>query len=50
MVPERWSDCDRHNFFVILGKFLPFYPTNNLQDQDFEKMFSFFQNIDFADC
>ena len=27
MVPEIWSVCDRHNFFVILGKFLPFYLT-----------------------
>ena len=25
-------------FFVILGHFLPFYPTDNLKDQNFEKM------------
>ena len=24
--------------FVIFGNFLPFYPTNNLQNQNFEKM------------
>ena len=26
------------DFFVILGHFLPFYPTNNPKNQDFEKM------------
>ena len=36
MVPEIWSMKDR--IFVILGHFLPFYPTNNLQNQNFEKM------------
>ena len=25
-------------FFVILGYFLPFYPTNNLKDLNFENM------------
>ena len=25
-------------FFVILGRFLPFYPINNLKNQNFEKM------------
>ena len=25
-------------FFVILGYFLPFYPTNYLENQNFEKM------------
>ena len=25
-------------FFVILGYFLPFYPSNNLENQNFEKM------------
>ena len=30
--------CNRHNFFVILGHFLPFYSTYNLQNQNFEKM------------
>ena len=25
-------------FFVILGNFLPFYPSNNLKNQNFEKM------------
>ena len=29
---------DRLNFFVILGYFLLFYPTNNLKNQNFEKM------------
>ena len=36
MVPEIWSETDK--FFVILGYFLPFYPTNNSQNQSFEKM------------
>ena len=29
---------DRQNFFVILGYFLPFYPPNNLENENFEKM------------
>ena len=29
---------DRQNFFVILGYFLPFYPSNNPENQNFEKM------------
>ena len=28
----------KDRIFVILGHFLPFYPTNNLQNQNFEKM------------
>ena len=28
---------NRQNFFVILGHFLPFYPTKNLEKQHFEK-------------
>ena len=28
----------QREFFVILGQFLPFYPTNNLKNQNFEKM------------
>ena len=36
MVPEIWSMKDR--IFVILGHFLPFYPTNNRPNQNFEKM------------
>ena len=35
VVPEIWSTTD---FFVILGHFLPFYPTNNPKNQNFEKM------------
>ena len=35
MVPEIWSVTE---FFVILGHFLPFYPTNNPKNQNFEKM------------
>ena len=31
-----WSVTD--SFFVILGHFLHFYPTKNLQNQNFEKM------------
>ena len=30
--------CDRQNFVVILGYFLLFYPSNNQQNQNFEKM------------
>ena len=30
--------CDRQNFFVILDHFLPFYPPNNLKNQNFEKL------------
>ena len=28
----------RQDFFVILGHFLPFYPFNNPENQDFEEM------------
>ena len=31
-------ECDRQNFFVILDCFLPFYPPNNLESQNFEKL------------
>ena len=34
MVPEKQSET----FFVILGHFLPFYPTNSPENQNFEKM------------
>ena len=34
-VPETWSTT---NYFVILGYFLPFQPTNNPKNQNFEKM------------
>ena len=30
-------ECDRQ-FFVILGYFLPFYPTNDPKNQNFDKM------------
>ena len=30
-------ECDRE-FFIILERFLPFYPTNNLKSQNFEKL------------
>ena len=37
-----YGSCDmkseRETFFVILGHFLHFYPTNNLRNQKFEKM------------
>ena len=35
MVPEIRSETE---FFVILGHFLPFYPHNNPESQNFEKM------------
>ena len=36
MVSELWSTTDR--IFVIFSYFLPFYPTNNLKNQNFEKI------------
>ena len=36
IVPQIRSMTD--NFIVILGHFLPFYPTNNPKNQNFEKM------------
>ena len=36
MVSEIWSPTDR--IFCHFGHFLPFYPTNNLQNQNVEKM------------
>ena len=36
MLPEIWSVTDI--FFVTLGHYLPFYPNNNLENQNFEKM------------
>ena len=40
MVSEIWSVTDRIflEFFLILGHFLPFYLTNNLKNENFEKM------------
>ena len=35
MVPEIWSTTE---FFVILGRFLPFYPAMDPENQNFEKM------------
>ena len=35
MVPEKASATE---FFVILDHFLPFYPPNNLKNQNFEKL------------
>ena len=35
MVPEKGRTTE---LFVILGLFLPFYTTNNLENQNFEKM------------
>ena len=31
-------ECDTHDFFVILDLFLPFYPPNNLKNQNFENL------------
>ena len=39
MMYSSWDmKHSRHNFFVILGYFLLFYPTNNLKKEIFEKM------------
>ena len=35
MVPKMWSTPE---FFVTLDQFLPFYPTNNPENQNYEKM------------
>ena len=37
MVPEIWS-LWQTEFFIILGCFLPFYPSNNSKNQNFEKI------------
>ena len=38
MMCGSWDmEWDRQNFFVILSLFLPFYPTNNLKNQNIEK-------------
>ena len=37
MVSEIWSVWQTE-FFVILDRFLPFYPLNNLKNQNFEKL------------
>ena len=36
MVPEIWSATE--NFLSFWNVFLPFYPTNNLKSQNFEKL------------
>ena len=36
MVPDIRSETDKN--FVILGHFLRFYPPNNPENQNFEKM------------
>ena len=35
-IPEIWSDIDI--IFVLLGHLLPFYPSNDPENQSFEKM------------
>ena len=44
MVSEIWS-MTKHEFFVILNHFLPFYPTNNPGNQNFEKILKMPQDI-----
>ena len=44
LVCHKWRSYDwdmahnRHDFFVILVQFVPFYPTNNLKNWNFEKL------------
>ena len=39
MMHDPWDmECNRQNYFVILDHFLPFYLSNNLKSQNFEKM------------
>ena len=38
MIYGSWDvKCTRHNFFVILGHSLPFYPPNSLKNENFKK-------------
>ena len=46
MMNGSWDmERDGQIFFFILGHFLPFYPTNNPQNQNFEKMKKLFGDI-----
>ena len=38
MMYGSWDIRHKTKFFVILDYFLPFYPTNNLENKNFEKM------------
>ena len=38
MYGSWYMEHDWENFFVILDYFLPFYPTNNPKNWNFEKM------------
>ena len=38
MVPEIWNEMQQTEFLVIWDHFLPFYPPNNLKNQNFEKL------------
>ena len=39
MMYGSWDmESDRQNFFLLLDHFLPFYPPNNPENQNFEKM------------
>ena len=38
-------ECDGQNFFIILDFFLPFYPSNDLKNENFYKMKKLFGDI-----
>ena len=38
MMYSSWDTADDRQFFVILDYFLPFYPSSNLENQNFEKI------------
>ena len=52
MMDGSWDmECGRHNFFVILDGFLPFYPPpNNPENQNFGKMEKFLEILWFYTC
>ena len=51
MMYGSWDmECDRQFFFVILGHFLPFYLTNNPNNQNLEKKKKQLEKLSFYTC
>ena len=48
MIPETWRATDI--IFVILGIFLPFYPTNNPENYNLEKKYKIPGDIILLQC
>ena len=40
-----WDRVRQTIFFVLLGHFLPFYPSNNPEDENFEKMKNGYEDV-----